>query len=272
METSTKTKNYLNKNIMAKKQSTSRKKKRAKKSFTKKTEQKVKEIAKTIKGKALEIHKAEFRTFLSNRGVEYEEFLKVIPDAIEQISQVYSDIISKQANPMGVERAEKAGLIKMQGLYEIYTTPGTENGADGVEGVDKEKEAPRGLGDTLEAIAKASGIKKAVDWFNQGADCGCEKRRDYLNTRFKYRVAKGLCMTETEYKAWEEFRVSLESTINRNDAIMISKLHSRLFNHAERFPCSSCPKTWQRWVSDINTVYKSYQIVDKSDFQIKREE
>ena len=41
----------------------------------------------------------------------------------------------------------------------------------------------KGLGDTIYKITKATGIKKVVDKVSKatGKDCGCGKRRDFLN-------------------------------------------------------------------------------------------
>jgi len=46
----------------------------------------------------------------------------------------------------------------------------------------------KGLGDTIEKITKATGIKKVVDTVSKatGKDCGCDKRRDTLNRIFPY--------------------------------------------------------------------------------------
>ena len=45
-----------------------------------------------------------------------------------------------------------------------------------------------GLGDSIEKIAKATGIKKVVDTVSKvtGKDCGCNKRKQTLNTMFPY--------------------------------------------------------------------------------------
>lgn len=45
---------------------------------------------------------------------------------------------------------------------------------------------PKGLGDVVENIAEATGIKKVVDKVSEvtGTDCGCEKRKDTLNRVF----------------------------------------------------------------------------------------
>ena len=46
----------------------------------------------------------------------------------------------------------------------------------------------KGLGDTIEKITKATGVKKVVDKVAKatGKDCGCNKRRDTLNRVFPY--------------------------------------------------------------------------------------
>jgi len=52
------------------------------------------------------------------------------------------------------------------------------------------KEKSKGLGDSIEKITKATGIKKVVDQVNKlrgKKDCGCSKRKDNLNKRFPYK-------------------------------------------------------------------------------------
>ena len=46
----------------------------------------------------------------------------------------------------------------------------------------------KGLGDSIEKITKATGIKKVVDKVSKttGKDCGCGKRQDSLNRLFPY--------------------------------------------------------------------------------------
>ena len=53
----------------------------------------------------------------------------------------------------------------------------------------KEDNKSKGLGDTVEKIMKATGIKKVVDVTTKAVgvkDCGCDKRRDTLNRIFPY--------------------------------------------------------------------------------------
>ena len=48
---------------------------------------------------------------------------------------------------------------------------------------------PKGLGDTIEKITTATGIKKLVNTVSKatGKDCGCNKRKDTLNRVFPYK-------------------------------------------------------------------------------------
>ena len=47
----------------------------------------------------------------------------------------------------------------------------------------------KGLGDTIEKITKATGVKKVVDKINKatGKDCGCNERKEILNSIFPYK-------------------------------------------------------------------------------------
>ena len=51
-----------------------------------------------------------------------------------------------------------------------------------------EEEKSKGLGDTIEKIATATGIKKVVDTVSKatGKDCGCGKRKQNMNKMFPY--------------------------------------------------------------------------------------
>ena len=46
----------------------------------------------------------------------------------------------------------------------------------------------KGLGDTIEKVTAATGIKKLAEKYTQvtGKDCGCNKRKAALNKAFPY--------------------------------------------------------------------------------------
>lgn len=58
--------------------------------------------------------------------------------------------------------------------------------------VSNKQEVSKGLGDTIEKITTATGIKKVVDTVAKvtGRDCGCGKRKDTLNRVFPYNNQK----------------------------------------------------------------------------------
>ena len=61
----------------------------------------------------------------------------------------------------------------------------------------KASQPSEGLGDTIEKITEATGIKKAVKWL-AGEDCGCDERKEKLNQIWRYRNTK--CLIEDEYQ------------------------------------------------------------------------
>ena len=54
--------------------------------------------------------------------------------------------------------------------------------------IDKKEmaEESKGLGDSIEKITRATGIKNLVEKITNG-DCGCDKRKEKLNKKFPYK-------------------------------------------------------------------------------------
>ena len=113
-----------------------------------------------------------------------------------------------------------------------------------------------GLGDTVEKITKATGIKKAVK-FIAGEDCGCNERKDKLNHLFPY--YKPNCFTESEFdtltelfskKGWET------KTITAGEVKDLYVIYNRVFNTAdEASGCGSCVKGR---LKKLERLYKEY--------------
>ena len=116
----------------------------------------------------------------------------------------------------------------------------------------------KGLGDTIEKITKATGIKKVVE-FIAGKDCGCDKRKAYLNKKFRYKVE---CMVESEYIWWGEYLKRQSITkIEKTDVFEISRIFTRLFKQkaAICFNCKSGAKRILEIIDHINKVYLTYK-------------
>ena len=98
-----------------------------------------------------------------------------------------------------------------------------------------------GLGDVVEKITKATGIKAVVDYFTpDGEDCGCDERQAKLN---KYPVLKNKqkveCLTLDEYN-FLSAKLGKRQSLNGKDVTRLREIHSRVFNQKTTADCSSC--------------------------------
>jgi hypothetical protein len=116
-----------------------------------------------------------------------------------------------------------------------------------------------GLGDAVEAITTATGIKAAVDWFSEltGVDCGCAARKERWNKLVQFRNAD--CLKEEEYLALNTFFELNPKELNVEAQDMIAKIHARVFNHEVRKPCSCSPKRWIQMINELKSVFDEYK-------------
>ena len=72
-------------------------------------------------------------------------------------------------------------------MAKIYDKFGKPLGYSNATGLPSHQS--KGLGDTLEKITKATGIKRVVETVSKatGKDCGCKGRKDKLNKAFPYK-------------------------------------------------------------------------------------
>ena len=116
----------------------------------------------------------------------------------------------------------------------------------------------KGLGDTIEQITEVTGIKKLVEIFVEGKDCGCEKRKEKLNELFPYRF-KARCLTEEEYISWKHFKDVRTLTITKEQVDYVCELYASVFNRQIWKPCASCsPKPLISMIDKLDKVYESY--------------
>lgn len=112
------------------------------------------------------------------------------------------------------------------------------------------KNKPKGLGDTIEQITEATGIKKVVKAI-AGEDCGCDERRDALNKLFPYKKPKCLDPEELEYLTTGILR---KRTLPYKDRERIATIHARVFNHKFDIPCTCNPKIWMQWMRELQEL------------------
>ena len=113
--------------------------------------------------------------------------------------------------------------------------------------------APAGLGDSIEKITEATGIKKAVE-FVAGEDCGCDERKERLNSIFSYR--KPECFTEQEYNYMADFIASDPTQISSTQQRELLAIYNRVFKVNKRFSnCSSCVRSMYR---ELKSYFEAY--------------
>jgi hypothetical protein len=103
---------------------------------------------------------------------------------------------------------------------------------------DMQETNPKGLGDVIEKITEATGIKKAVK-FLAGEDCGCDQRKMKLNQMFRHNKIE--CLNEDEYEFLQEWFSKRRSTINNEYKVRLYEIYNRIFNKNQKpSSCSSC--------------------------------
>lgn len=113
----------------------------------------------------------------------------------------------------------------------------------------------KGLGDTVEKIIKATGLDSFVD----GKDCGCDKRKEFLNNLLPYRT-KARCLTEQEYKDWGAFKEERTITISSKQVDFVCDLYASVFNRPLWKPCATCsPKPLIAMIDKLDLIHGTYE-------------
>lgn len=102
----------------------------------------------------------------------------------------------------------------------------------------RSRKKPEGLGDVVENITEATGIKKVVKAI-AGDDCGCNERKDLLNKLFPFnRNVK--CLEETEQKWVEVVYNRSNKAITFEENKEICRLYNKAFNPKTKKQSTSC--------------------------------
>ena len=118
----------------------------------------------------------------------------------------------------------------------------------------KKKAAPKGLGDTVEKITEATGIKKAVKWIF-GEDCGCEERKEWLNKKFPYSKE----LTEAEFDYLDAYFKSKKEVVTKDVQKELIEIYNRVFNQkAQPSSCTPCFKN--RIHNELLNLFNLYKV------------
>ena len=112
----------------------------------------------------------------------------------------------------------------------------------------------KGLGDDIEKITEATGIKKLVK-FIAGEDCGCDARKEKLNKIFRHNKLE--CLTEDEYDYLTEFFAKNKNVLNNEEIKKLYEISNRIFNKNNKpSSCSSCIRTTVLRLKKLVDAYK----------------
>lgn len=109
----------------------------------------------------------------------------------------------------------------------------------------------KGLGDTIEKITKATGIKKVVDLLFD--DCGCDARKEYFNKRYPYTIE---CFTQDEFNYLKPIYDNNVQRLSFTDRVNVLGIYNKTFNkNQEQTSCSSC---WVSILRELKVIYNEY--------------
>jgi hypothetical protein len=118
---------------------------------------------------------------------------------------------------------------------------------------------PKGLGDTIEIITEATGIKTLVELFSKvtGIDCGCDERKKLLNNLIPHKKNVN-CLKEDEYLFLKVLYETNANQLSIKQQFTLMSIYFNVFN--ERLEESNCPSCWRDILSDLRKVYNTYQL------------
>jgi hypothetical protein len=125
------------------------------------------------------------------------------------------------------------------------------------------------LGDAVEKVTEATGIKKAVHLIF-GEDCGCDERKEWLNNlpehikelknkiHTAFRGRKVNCLTQEEFYVLDRWFEVKRNTVSASQQQIFLNIHNRLF-YLKNKPttCASCVRNMMR---DLERVHHEYKL------------
>ena len=125
------------------------------------------------------------------------------------------------------------------------------------EWVAKYEQQSDGVGDTVEKITKATGIKAAVDGVFDalGKDCGCDKRKEALNKMFPYN--KPNCLTLDEHTYLTEFYSKPRNRITGQQQRELLTIYNRVFNYNDKM--TNCGTCFAGKLNKLKSLFDKYE-------------
>ena len=113
-----------------------------------------------------------------------------------------------------------------------------------------------GLGDVVEKITEATGIKKVVEAITE--DCGCDERKEKFNKLFNWKRRNINCISEEDYNWYMDNNIATKKTWKHEEAIRLTKVYNSIFKtNIKPTKCGSCVRSRQQKLNDYIKIYNS---------------
>jgi hypothetical protein len=111
-----------------------------------------------------------------------------------------------------------------------------------------------GLGDAVEAVTEATGIKAIVHAI-AGDDCGCDERKKKWNELFPFQKRVVNCMSETDKEYLKNFFNSKSDKLGTIQQREMSEIYLRVYNR--KIEPTSCGSCWRDYVNELKRAYEN---------------
>ena len=115
-----------------------------------------------------------------------------------------------------------------------------------------------GLGDKIEKITKATGIKSVVDKISEvtGLDCGCSERKKILNKSRFFAKYEPECIDEDEYKILKELVTKPPYIMSTEYQANVLKVYNKIFRLKQKV--TNCGTCWENIKNQCKTIVEAY--------------
>ena len=113
----------------------------------------------------------------------------------------------------------------------------------------------KGLGDTIEKITEATGIKTVVEAVSEatGIDCGCGERKQLLNKLFPYKQTE--CLNEEDNEWLKNFFETTNDQLTPKQQTRLIEIYRNVFNQI--INPSNCGSCWRDRIADLKQIYNT---------------
>ena len=117
-----------------------------------------------------------------------------------------------------------------------------------------------GLGDTIEKVTKATGVKTLVEKATKAfgyEDCGCDKRKEKLNNFQLFRYRKPKCLELDEFIWLSEFFAASRTRVTIPEQNRMYEIYNRVFDENKTpTSCASCYRNVSREMKKVVNAHK----------------